>query len=246
MVDLSGLDVKTLQPRLNALKRYAQARHSMSEDDLYATVFQPVFRQIAEEYPHTGAFSVAATCEACEAALSQHLGECVDALRNALRPASCRTEQVGSSFAPTGDTDNVSATPGSLVVLEDPARVAGTRAEELLDRARDFAASAGLGSCVQADPQSGAGVRLSTLPTEDAAHPERHRAWWLLAGILGQLEPDAPPPVSLNLGFLRWLIDAEDASARAYWEVLACVRRTRAASARSDGVGGSVDSAGDA
>ena len=38
MADLSGLDVKTIQPRLNALKRYAQARASIAEDDLYAQV----------------------------------------------------------------------------------------------------------------------------------------------------------------------------------------------------------------
>jgi hypothetical protein len=68
VTDLSGLDVKTMQPRLNALRRYAQARSSISEDDLYAQVFEPVFRRIAQQYPHTGTFSVAATCEACEVA----------------------------------------------------------------------------------------------------------------------------------------------------------------------------------
>jgi len=60
VTDLSGLDVKTMQPRLNALKRYAQTRSSISEDDLYAQVFEPVFRRIAQQYPHTGTFSVGA------------------------------------------------------------------------------------------------------------------------------------------------------------------------------------------
>ena len=54
VTDLSGLDVKTMQPRLNALKRYAQTRSSISDDDLYAQVFEPVFRRIAQQYPHTG------------------------------------------------------------------------------------------------------------------------------------------------------------------------------------------------
>ena len=36
VADLSGLDVKTLQPRLNAMKRYAQTRTSLAEDELYA------------------------------------------------------------------------------------------------------------------------------------------------------------------------------------------------------------------
>jgi ParB family protein of integrating conjugative element (PFGI_1 class) len=75
VTDLAGLDVKTLQPRLNAIKRYAMLRQSMAEDVLYATVFEPVFRRIAEEFPHTGEFSAAATCEACEAAMAAHLGE---------------------------------------------------------------------------------------------------------------------------------------------------------------------------
>ena len=48
VTDLSGLDVKTLQPRLNAMKRYAQTRASLAEDELYATVFEPVFRQTAD------------------------------------------------------------------------------------------------------------------------------------------------------------------------------------------------------
>jgi hypothetical protein len=43
-----GLDVKTMQPRLNALKRYAQSRSSITEDDLYGQVFEPVFRRIAQ------------------------------------------------------------------------------------------------------------------------------------------------------------------------------------------------------
>jgi len=83
VTDLSGLDVKTMQPRLNALKRYAQSRSSISEDDLYALVFEAVFLCIAQQYPHTGTFSVATTCEACEIALAHHLGEPVESLRSA-------------------------------------------------------------------------------------------------------------------------------------------------------------------
>ncbi|MBK7458290.1 MAG: DUF2857 family protein [Betaproteobacteria bacterium] len=90
---LAGLDVKTLQPRLNAIKRYALARKPSSEDELYAAVFEPVFRRIADQYPHTGEFSVAATCEACEAAMAAYLGETVDTLREGLRPASARGGQ---------------------------------------------------------------------------------------------------------------------------------------------------------
>ena len=37
VLDLSGLDVKLMQPRLNGMKRHAQTRASLAEDDLYAT-----------------------------------------------------------------------------------------------------------------------------------------------------------------------------------------------------------------
>ena len=84
---LTGLDVKTLHPRLNMLKRYAQARVSITEDALYAVVFEPAFHRIVEAYRTCGDFSVMALIEACEAALAAHLGESVQTLRAALAPA---------------------------------------------------------------------------------------------------------------------------------------------------------------
>ncbi|MBK6600592.1 MAG: hypothetical protein IPG28_03285, partial [Betaproteobacteria bacterium] len=53
-----GLDVKTIQPRLNALKRHAQARTSITDDELYAQVFEPVFRRFAGNAPTRGPSSV--------------------------------------------------------------------------------------------------------------------------------------------------------------------------------------------
>ena len=70
--DLAGLDVKTLQPRLNALRRYAQARAGIEEAVLYGEVFEPVFRKVV-----AATFTVAATVEACEVALARRLGEAV-------------------------------------------------------------------------------------------------------------------------------------------------------------------------
>jgi len=48
VVGLKGLDVKSLQPRLNAIRRYAMARKDLSEDAAYATVLEPVFKRIAD------------------------------------------------------------------------------------------------------------------------------------------------------------------------------------------------------
>src|SRR6185436_11125581 len=81
---LSGLDVKTLQPRLNLLKRYAQMRGSLTETELYATVFEPAFKRCVDEYRQTQAFSAAAVCQTCEEALAQHLQESVTQLRTML------------------------------------------------------------------------------------------------------------------------------------------------------------------
>ena len=226
VADLSGLDVKTIQPRLNALKRYAQARTSITEDDLYAQVFEPVFHRFAEQYPHTGAFSVAATCEGCEVALARHLGEPVDGLREALRPAAARGAQVELAAPTTGIADAGTLFVDRPSAGDETAGVAGAEPDELLTRARSFAEAVGLGGVVHPEPRCAAGLRLSEPPADDAAQPERERAWWLLAGLLGQLDPGTPPPASLDPGFLHWLVDPDDSSATAFWELLVCARRS--------------------
>ncbi len=116
---MTGLDVKTLQPRLNMLKRYAQARASITEDALYRSVFEPVFHRIVEAYRTCGDFSVMALIEACEGALAAHLGESVETLRAALAPSDVTPPEdpaiarpagvSGSSEPDTGHAD----TPGT-------------------------------------------------------------------------------------------------------------------------------------
>ncbi len=226
VADLSGLDVKTIQPRLNALKRYAQARTSITEDELYAQVFEPVFHRFAEQYPHTGAFCVAATYEACEVALARHLGEPVDGLREALRPGAGRGAQDTLSAPTTGIADVSMVSADRPTAGDETTEVAGAEPDELLARVRSFADTVGLGGVVHPEPQCAAGLRLSEPPADDAAQPERERAWWLLAGLLGQLDPGTPPPASLDPGFLHWLVDPDDSSATAFWELLVCARRS--------------------
>ena len=208
VTDLSGLDVKTMQPRLNALKRYAQTRSSISEDDLYAQVFEPVFRRIAQQYPHTGTFSVAATSEACEVALAHHLGEPVESLRLALRSKGERESQ---------------ADPSTTVARSS---ADGAEVDELLTRARRFADAVGISGVIQPEPQSPAGLRIATLTDGDAEDPARHRAWCLLAALLGQLEPNAASSNAPEPAFLQWLVDPDDPSSTAFWELLACARRS--------------------
>jgi ParB family protein of integrating conjugative element (PFGI_1 class) len=224
VVGLAGLDVKTLQPRLNAIQRYALARKSSSEDALYDMVFEPVFRRIADHYPHTGEFNVAATCEACEAAMAAYLGETVDTLREGLRPASARGEQRN----PPDTRVEAKATPAIVEAVAPVLHAESPTPEtdDLLQRARAFADAVGLGDRVQPAPMSSAGFRLAPISDPDAAAPELQRAWWLLASVNGQVDRVAAAPVSLDMAFLLWLVDPADTSATAFREVLACLRRT--------------------
>ena len=238
VVGLAGLDVKTLQPRLNAIKRYAQSRQSVSEDALYDTVFEPVFRRIADKYPHTGEFSVAATCEACEAAMAAHLGETVDALREGLRPASAR----GGQGEPPANWTEATATPPTVEAVAPllGAEFPPPERDDLLQRARAFADVVGLGDCVQPAPMSSGGFRLAPIPDPVAAPPERQRAWGLLAGVSGQVDREALASVPLDPTFLLWLVNPADASATAFWEVLTCLRRTPRPTPRPDVEGDSA------
>lgn len=72
---LSGLDVKTIQPRLNLMKRYAQMRGGTGETLLYGSIFEPVFRHHADHYREHQSFNALDLCQACEDALAKHLGE---------------------------------------------------------------------------------------------------------------------------------------------------------------------------
>jgi ParB family protein of integrating conjugative element (PFGI_1 class) len=232
---LKGLDVKSLQPRLNAIKRYAMARQTLSEDAVYATVFEPVFKRIADKYPHTGEFSVAATCEACEVAMATHLGESVDVLRGALRPVSARSGQgderpVGNDIMPTE-----SAT-GAVASIQNALRPA-PEADDLLGRIQAFADIAGVGDCVEVSPMSSAGFRLSSGLEEGAAEPGSHRAWCLLAGISGQADVQARTPLVLDPEFITWLADPLDASSTAFWDLLTFLRNTGARISPSDADG---------
>ena len=223
VTDLAGLDVKTLQPRLNAIKRYAMLRQSLAEDVLYATVFEPVFRRIAEEFPHTGEFSAAATCEACEAAMAAHLGETVDALRDGLRPAGARCGAGEPVAKPGDDSDRAAIEILAPVLHPEPAPPAF---DSLIGYVRAFAGIAGLDDCVVPAPTSAAGFRLCAMADADAAPPARQRAWWLLAAIAGHADVEPIAPLPIDQAFLAWLANPADASSTAFWALLACLRRT--------------------
>jgi ParB family protein of integrating conjugative element (PFGI_1 class) len=231
---LTGLDVKTLQPRLNAVKRYASARLALSEEALYATVFEPVFRGIADRVPHSGGFNATATCEACEAAMAVQLGESLDGLRDNLRKAAVRGVQArpGASWNQGPDLPDL-AVVAQLMRAEHPA----SAADDLSGLARAFAEICGLGHCVEPAPLSAAGFRLASNADPQAGSPERQRALGLLAGITGQVDRDSFAPMPLAANFLTWLADPADQSATAFWELLICLRQRNVPQGRMPTVG---------
>ena len=193
-VDLSGLDVKLMQPRLNGMKRHAQARASLAEDDLYATVFEPVFRGAVDEYRRTQRFSAAAVCRACEEALAEVLGESVAELRRALDPAARSSQGSSGSFpAPAvaasraeegGEVPKAiapSSTPLPAVSTANTAMAASGRHDlaidsplaaagvpdphsRIIEQAHLCAGLAGIGDCLCGDADAPRGFSLDALP----------------------------------------------------------------------------------
>ena len=210
---LSGLDVKTLQPRLNALKRHALARTSLDEDALYAQVFDPVFRRIVGGRSVEGGARVAKVIEACEEALAATLSEPVATLRSRFAGADLQDSQFGS---------------GELVATssQGAADPHGDQPHMIWSALQAFASSAGIKDCLPLDLNPSAAICLKGL---DAPHvdPRRRRSWWWLASLSGgsvQL-PTQDAPSSAEL--LTWLLDPEDPSADAAIALLLQRRQAR-------------------
>ncbi len=239
---LSGLDVKTLQPRLNALRRHAQARTSMSEAELYAAVFEPVFRQTVETYVQSRRFDVAEVCAACEEALAGHLDEPVEQLRGALASSPRPMQSAGpalrllpppASSAPgdapggavrTADSNPSDRTEGARVLPNrDGDGRSGRAVPGLVDKILAFAALAGIEAYVRAHAAAPRGYYMDTLGSGDASVAAKRRAWCVLAAVAGQSDTSTAGE-ALDAPFFGWLTDANDDSANALWHVLSMAR----------------------
>jgi ParB family protein of integrating conjugative element (PFGI_1 class) len=261
---LSGLDVKTLQPRLNAMKRHALARAAIAEDDLYAGNFEPVFRRFADKFRKTSTFSVVALSRACEEALALRLGEHVDKVRAALdtsprgvqTPPATNASNVGAGHAnqaaqagpPLPDESRVSTpnTPqtaaaelAALPAGPSPLHAASGASAKLIAAVRAFAAMSGVGDLLQIAPGAPIGyVMRDPPPKSEELHfpPERQRASRLLVALAAHADAEenvfpgaGTDAMAGETALVRWLINAGDASAGAFLEILNFVRETQAA-----------------
>jgi ParB family protein of integrating conjugative element (PFGI_1 class) len=220
VAELSGLDVKTIQPRLNLLKRYAQTRATIAEDDLYETVFEPVFREVADGYRQSRTFSATEVCGACEQALARRLGERVEQLRDALHsperqrhdvaeklpvqagsatsrqtPAAPRDSREAEPAVSTANADTADATPqvSGGNALADGAQTQKALSA-LVEQVRAFAKVSELDTCLRVDATAPLGYYMDALSVAADGEPppsDRHRAWRLLALLAGQLDADA-------------------------------------------------------
>ncbi len=133
VTDLTGLDVIRIQPRLNQIKRYAQAQAALTEDELYADVLQPVFRRHADTFVQTRNFQPEALCRDCEEALALRLNEplmkCRKALDALAAPASDEVAAQDDAADSSTDCTNEGQTIGPIPDLNEP-RVGDTAGSE--------------------------------------------------------------------------------------------------------------------
>lgn len=194
---LSGLDVKTTQPRLNALKRYAQLREPIEEAALYTVVFEPVFQTLVEHYRQTRVFDASVVCDACEEALAGYLREPVAHVRTALDEAvrppretpgaltlhACKDEKV----RPAEVTARTRAPPDRDCAVDIPGAATAdseTRhgppdadvhpanqesAIRLIEKIQRLADLVGIGECLRLHPAAPYGYLVRALPNRDEA-----------------------------------------------------------------------------
>ena len=270
IADLSGLDVKVMQPRLNVMKRYAQTRALLAEDDFYATVLEPVFRQTVEHYRQSQRFSALAVCRACEEALARQLDEPVAAVRAAQPSAR------SASAVSTPDTKNMvsgrQVEKGGEIRTTDEYSVTLAR---LIEQVKCIAGLAGIGEVLRLDAAAPLGYYMDglTIPEHgDTPLPIRQRAWWLLALASGQFDDSAiatvperfagddsgnhdvvagraqvnlAAAISFDNAFFGWLVDAKDEMASACWNVLTLVRALRPSTSKRYGMDFPLPASGD-
>lgn len=229
---LSLQDVKTIQPRLNLLKRYAQMRGAMDEVTLYATLLEPVFRRHADCYRETGTFNVSDLCEACDDALARHLGEdaarfrmVLDALAQSPQGASLEslpTIQTAPGASGVSDANSVRSEAGRHEVLQSTDNP-GVDAP-ILDHLK-----ASIARFAQLAIRQGLAERARSLLTLVAGQLD-DSVRGQLPEVRGLKEANIAAPITLDGQFLDWLLDGRDQAAAAFWDIATVVRELRSGS----------------
>ncbi len=230
--DLSGMDVKAIQPKLNLMKRYAQLRCGIAEEALYDDVFEPVFRDM-EGLAGTEGFSVSRLFEACVRALSRHFREAEETVRRALERLSrmpmATLEELHAALEPVRERS-----PDSDPGFQAEAMGLERCTERLQGAVRHYALCAGVPEASFGDLGDLGTRDASSVSRSDVPEEERPRIRSKGRELLAYLF--APPTHSDELPgeigesdgpFLDWLLDPGDKDAAALWEALAAFRELR-------------------
>ncbi len=231
---LSGQDVKTIQLRLNLLKRYAEARGATGEQSLYETVFEPVLQKYADRYREIAQFDASELCIACEEAFARHLGEDLARLRMVLDTLA---------RAPQMSRESLIQIVGSM---ESGLQAASTAAVGRSPEDGSGASSASGQSRGQIKHEAALDqlkVRIGRF-RRLAAEPFEAQAWSLLVPVSAQLDErvrqllhetsssrDGRSPILMTLDaeFFDWLLDGRNEAATTFWEIATLIRNLRGA-----------------
>ena len=213
---LSGLDVKTLQPRLNALKREAMAATQCSEDQVYARAFDPAFVTFVKQRRVTSpsqALNVQAVVEACRSAVNEVFGP--------LAPAE---SPLGASSVQTAHGSDAGADGALSARGESNVEVPAPRVEEphLWRQAQELAQHTGLAISApgsQTTRMSDLWTTVDDAAIESLTRATHRRAWRCLRALA---EPDgasrhADDAQAIDESSLvAWMFSAEDPAAPAF------------------------------
>lgn len=144
--DLTGLHVKTIQPRLNQLRRYARTHAGMERDAFYEEIAEPVFVGAVIRTRGRIVFSAEEVLQSCEAALARRLGVPAEVLARTLRSMDTPTDaEEAPEPVPDAENSNEAAHDAQVSVFDgNPPGAARTAATDRTPAASPAHASAGV------------------------------------------------------------------------------------------------------
>ena len=227
---ISGLDVKTLQPKLNALKREVMAFAKCSEEDVYARAFELAFKRIAESLTSARSLNLQLVVEACGAAAQEAFGPF--GLLGPSEPIHCAAAEQARSEQVAGAEEATHATP-------NPLPEAGLAGPSGYDPRRHFQAFASHTGFELPEPGSlvvtGLSGWISDVEDESIASLSNamHRQAWRCLRKLAAAPPDSTdsPDTAVrdDASLVSWMFDAEDPAATSFRELVQAILKPRQA-----------------
>ncbi|MGH8671895.1 MAG: hypothetical protein ACREUA_07650, partial [Burkholderiales bacterium] len=154
-------DIRKIQPHFNLLRRYAHEHSTITEEQLYADVLNPILLRHGEHFDETGVFDCGRLCAESEEALAAYVGRSPEQLRAAMRqfaePSRENVEPESDSTQPVQDS-----------CIRDESRASGTQRGKAASRAFIATPEPPL-----AENEIGADQALAQRPTTPAQSPEQ-------------------------------------------------------------------------